>query len=213
MEPTTETDLLTLPADGANSKESAKLTDAYRVRLCAVARHLAGAALIGALFLGSLAGAAAQDVDADDDGIYDADERIYQTDVNNPDTDGDSLQDGFEVYEFGSSPGLKDTDDDLLPDYDEWVHGTAPRNPDTDGDTLSDGQEIGNGTDPKTPNILPAPAPAPAPAPGERPDRDQDGLYDDDETGVYGTNPDVVDSDGDGSGDGEEVYLGTDPLN
>jgi hypothetical protein len=43
-------------------------------------------------------------------------------------------------------------------------------------------------------------------------DRDGDGLYDDDETGVYGTNPDVYDTDGDGSGDGEEVYYGTDPL-
>jgi hypothetical protein len=43
-------------------------------------------------------------------------------------------------------------------------------------------------------------------------DRDGDGLFDDDETGVYGTNPDVFDSDGDGSSDGEEVYFGTDPL-
>lgn len=37
-------------------------------------------------------------------------------------------------------------------------------------------------------------------------------MYDDDETDVYGTNPDVFDTDGDGVGDGEEVYLGTDPL-
>jgi hypothetical protein len=46
----------------------------------------------------------------------------------------------------------------------------------------------------------------------QRPDRDNDGLYDDDEMEVYGTNPDVYDTDGDGVGDGEEVYLGTDPL-
>jgi hypothetical protein len=39
-----------------------------------------------------------------------------------------------------------------------------------------------------------------------RPDRDGDGLYDDDETDVYGTNPDVSDTDGDGTGDGEEIY-------
>ena len=45
-----------------------------------------------------------------------------------------------------------------------------------------------------------------------RPDRDSDGLYDGDETNVYGTNPDLYDTDGDGVGDGEEVYLGTDPL-
>jgi hypothetical protein len=37
-------------------------------------------------------------------------------------------------------------------------------------------------------------------------DRDQDGLFDDDETDVYGTNPDVFDTDGDGIGDGEEIY-------
>jgi hypothetical protein len=43
-------------------------------------------------------------------------------------------------------------------------------------------------------------------------DADGDGLFDVDETGVYGTDPDDPDSDGDGLGDGEEVYLGTDPL-
>jgi hypothetical protein len=46
----------------------------------------------------------------------------------------------------------------------------------------------------------------------QRSDRDGDGLFDDDEVQVYGTNPDVYDTDGDGSGDGEEVYYGTDPL-
>ncbi len=44
-----------------------------------------------------------------------------------------------------------------------------------------------------------------------RPDRDDDGLFDDDETDVYGTDPDDPDSDGDGIGDGQEVYDGTDP--
>ncbi len=43
-------------------------------------------------------------------------------------------------------------------------------------------------------------------------DSDGDGLYDVDETNVYGTNPSAYDSDGDGSSDGEEVYYGTDPL-
>lgn len=46
----------------------------------------------------------------------------------------------------------------------------------------------------------------------QRPDRDGDGLFDDDEVEVYGTNPDVYDTDGDNVGDGEEVYVGTDPL-
>ena len=43
-------------------------------------------------------------------------------------------------------------------------------------------------------------------------DLDGDGLYDDDELEFYGTNPYVYDTDGDGWGDGEEVYYGTDPL-
>jgi hypothetical protein len=53
----------------------------------------------------------------------------------------------------------------------------------------------------------------------DRPDSDGDGLFDDDETDVYGTKPDVFDTDGDNVGDGEEIFnrdngLGgnTDPL-
>jgi hypothetical protein len=46
----------------------------------------------------------------------------------------------------------------------------------------------------------------------QRPDRDGDGLFDDDETEVYGTDPDNPDSDGDGPDDGQEVFDGTDPA-
>ena len=44
-------------------------------------------------------------------------------------------------------------------------------------------------------------------------DTDQDGLFDDDETNVYGTNPKKADSDGDGRDDGQEVFDTTDPNN
>jgi Bacterial TSP3 repeat len=44
------------------------------------------------------------------------------------------------------------------------------------------------------------------------PDRDTDGLCDDDEV-THGTNPDVADSDNDGLNDGKEVEIGTNPLN
>ena len=43
-------------------------------------------------------------------------------------------------------------------------------------------------------------------------DRDGDGLYDDDELFVYGTNPLDYDTDADGIGDGEGLFYGTDPL-
>ena len=43
-------------------------------------------------------------------------------------------------------------------------------------------------------------------------DTDGDGLTDDDEANVYGTDATVVDTDGDGAGDGDEVAAGTDPL-
>lgn len=46
----------------------------------------------------------------------------------------------------------------------------------------------------------------PGRAAAQRPDRDEDGLFDDDEEEVYGTDPDVYDSDGDGIGDGEEIW-------
>jgi hypothetical protein len=45
-----------------------------------------------------------------------------------------------------------------------------------------------------------------------RSDRDGDGLFDSDETNVYGTDPDNPDTDGDGIDDGQEVFDGTDPL-
>lgn len=43
-------------------------------------------------------------------------------------------------------------------------------------------------------------------------DSDGDGLYDIDETSVYGTDPSIWDTDGDGTSDGAEVYYGTDPT-
>ena len=47
---------------------------------------------------------------------------------------------------------------------------------------------------------------------GDRPDTDSDGLFDDDETDVYGTDPNAADTDGDGADDGAEVFYGTDPT-
>lgn len=55
--------------------------------------------------------------------------------------------------------------------------------------------------------LLPASARA-----AQRSDRDNDGLFDDDETDVYGTDPDIPDTDGDTRDDGQEVFDGTNPL-
>lgn len=43
-------------------------------------------------------------------------------------------------------------------------------------------------------------------------DSDGDGLTDDDELSIYGTDPAAVDTDGDAYGDGEEVACGSNPL-
>ena len=46
----------------------------------------------------------------------------------------------------------------------------------------------------------------------EQPDRDADGLRDDEDVNVRFTDPFDPDTDGDGTRDGEEVFNGTDPL-
>jgi hypothetical protein len=51
-----------------------------------------------------------------------------------------------------------------------------------------------------------------APVRAQRLDSDLDGLFDDDEINIYGTDLANFDTDGDGAGDGEEVFGGTDPL-
>jgi subtilisin family serine protease len=71
------------------------------------------------------------DPDADNDGLLNADEAVYETDPLVNDTDGDTLLDGEEVY----------------------THGTIPTNSDSDSDDVSDGDELNiYGTDPNTSN-------------------------------------------------------------
>ena len=141
--------------------------------------------------------------DADNDGLTTAEEALRETDPNNPDSDGDGLQDGFEVFTSGTIPTKADSDGDGLSDGDEVnVFNTNPSNPDTDGDGVNDGQEITNGTDPNA-----------AEAPAADSDLDGDGLTAADEA-LRGTNPNVADSDGDGLSDGFEVFnSGTNPTN
>lgn len=155
-------------------------------------RRLARAALLGSLLLGAALIATP----------------AFAQPMDRGDADGDTMT-NYSEYLHGTNPYEPDTDHDGLIDPDEvFVHGTNPNSPDTDGDGMGDWYELNTGSDPLVNGNVPAPAPAPA----KHPDRDGDGLYDDDEVNVYGTNPDVWDTDGDGSGDGEEVYYGTNPL-
>ncbi|WP_129582728.1 LamG-like jellyroll fold domain-containing protein, partial [Methanolobus psychrotolerans] len=79
------------------------------------------------------------DEDIDEDGLSNIEEQVLGTDPLKPDTDGDGLEDGFEVNTFGSSPLLADSDGDGLEDDSEFRLGTDPNNPDTYGDGIPDG--------------------------------------------------------------------------
>ncbi|WP_321429450.1 DUF4114 domain-containing protein [uncultured Methanolobus sp.] len=80
-----------------------------------------------------------EDEDIDEDGLTNLEEQNYGTDPLKPDTDGDTLNDSFEVNIFGSNPLLVDSDDDGLEDDSEFRLGTDPNNSDTYGDGTPDG--------------------------------------------------------------------------
>jgi len=135
--------------------------------------------------------------DRDADGLGKCDEEQIGTDPNNPDTDGDGLNDGEEFLNYKTNPLVVDTDGDGLSDYTEVMNTkTNPLVADTDGDSLNDGDEVNNyKTDPLVV------------------DTDKDGLGDGAEVNQYKTNPLMADTDGDGLNDGEEVNkYKTNPL-
>ena len=77
----------------------------------------------------------------------------------NSDTDGDGLNDGYEV-KWGLDPFTKDDikadpdNDGLSTEFESYI-GTDPTNPDTDGDGFSDGEEVRWNTNPLDPNDYP----------------------------------------------------------
>jgi hypothetical protein len=81
-------------------------------------------------------------VDSDHDGLSDAEEVHGITEPNNPDTDGDGLTDGKES-ELGTNPLARDTDGDALGDgLEVYVVGTDPLVSDTDGDGEIDSEDL-----------------------------------------------------------------------
>jgi hypothetical protein len=173
--------------------------------------------------------------DTDHDGLLDFYEvHTHGTNPRSPDTDGDGMGDRYEV-DLGLNPLVNDnaapapapdpveqapapapeeqapapapqervdSDGDGLYDEDEPGYGTDPNDPDTDDDGSVDGEEVYLATDPT----------GGASSDTRRPDWDGDGLFDDDETNIYGTDPYTPDTDGDGIYDNREVYEGTDPT-
>ena len=67
--------------------------------------------------------------DPDHDGLTNLQEFQLGTNPNNPDTDGDGLNDGDEVNKYHTSPLLPDTDGDRIPDGVEVQTGTNPLDP------------------------------------------------------------------------------------
>lgn len=123
---------------------------------------------------------ASTDDDRDDDSLTDTEEDEIGSDPFNPDTDGDELSDGLEVFDFETDPLDPDTDGDELADGQEvFEYGTDPLNPDTDEDGLWDGrdeiilvsEEFGGNADPLNP------------------DTDNDGYWDGEEVFDIGSNP------------------------
>ncbi|KAB1190456.1 hypothetical protein GJR96_15875 [Haloferax sp. MBLA0076] len=122
--------------------------------------------------------------DFDQDSVLTFQEYVRGLDPFDADSDGDQLNDGFELQYPSLDPLSVDSDNNGVPDGRE----------DPDGDGLSNLHEQNAST-----NAVLS-------------DTDHDGLLDGAEVDKYGTNPLDQDTDKDGLGDAEELELGTDPL-
>ena len=112
--------------------------------------------------------------DADNDGLTNNEEVLLGTNPRSADSDGDDLNDEYEINTSLTDPNDPDSDNDGLTDYDEIItYTTKPNQTDSDNDGLSDYDEvITYETDPLTDA-----------------DKDNDDFTDSDEVNEYGTDP------------------------
>lgn len=170
--------------------------------------------------------------DSDGDQLSDYDEiYVYETNPLQPDTDSDGLSDYDELFVHGTNPAESDTDSDGISDGEEVnTYGTNPLDTDSDSDGLSDCQELEHTDRSECESSLTGDADGGYSTDPLQADTDRDGLTDCQETlhtnreecespdfagqynGGYGTDPIIGDTDGDGYMDGEEVNMGSDPL-
>lgn len=140
--------------------------------------------------------------DTDSDMLPDCIEESISSNPMLTDSDGDNLDDYYEVMVSFTNPVDTDSDDNLISDdnedfdndgltnFQEYLLSTSPWDNDSDKDTLDDGTEVNiHNTNPL------------------EPDTDFDGLDDADEVAL-GVLPNVPGTDEDGILDGDEYYSG-----
>ncbi|MGI9254656.1 MAG: hypothetical protein ACR2J8_13000 [Thermomicrobiales bacterium] len=156
--------------------------------------------------------------DPDGDGLTNEEEDALNTDPGIADTDGDGLNDGREVKEFGTLPLVADSDGNGINDFDQQgdaVLSNPDQTPAAGRTPVMVDNAAGSGNESPTTSEQPdqeqgAQQPQGAGGGG---DSDGDGLTDDFENQI-GTDPFNPDSDNDHASDGEEWNLGkTGPLN
>lgn len=172
-----------------------------------------------------------RDADSDGDRLPDGAEiDQHGSDPADVDTDGDGMDDQFEVvrgFLVTTRDGTLDADGDRLtnlfeygfemPGYEvcRWggyFGGLDPLDPDMDDDGLTDREEVdGTLNNRYTSNAYYLGRAGSTDARGE--DTDEDGLSDNDELRIHGTNPNNADTDNDGLGDHAELFgHGTSPT-